>query len=599
MADSMPYEQSRLYKIRHSLSHIMAQAVKESFPEARLGIGPPIKDGFYYDIELSRGLTPEDLDRIELRMKEIVRTPVKFTSVSLSSDEARSMFKDEPYKRELIEDILLRRTDEYGNALPDGQSPALTAYTHAGPDMSFTDLCRGPHVAGSNEIDPDALKIMSVAAAYWRGDSKRPMLQRIYGTAWENRKDLEDHLARLEEAKKRDHRTLGKELDLFSTSPEVGPGLILWHPKGAMVRYLAERFSQQAHLSNGYQWAVTPHIGRAQLFKDAMYPPLKIEGEDFYLKPMSCPFHIQIFKSRQRSYRELPLRLAEFATVYRYELSGVLQGLTRVRGFTQDDAHTFCLPEQAEQEIRHAVRFSLYVLRSFGLVDFKAYIATRPPGKAIGTQEEWDKAIERLRLAIELEGLPYEYDEGGGAFYGPKVDIKVNDCLGREWQLSTVQFDFNLPRRFGMTYIGSDNKPAEPVMIHRALFGSVERFFGLLIEHYGGAFPLWLAPLQVVIIPVTDSHASYAHIVAAALMAEGFRAEVDEGQDRMGAKIRNAQLAKIPYALIVGKDEILSNTVSVRNRERGDLGKMPVTDFIERTREERMKGVAKALDRRL
>ena len=596
------YEDSELYKIRHSISHVMAHAVSEMFPDAKIAIGPPTADGFYYDFDLPRALTPDDLETIEQRMREIVREGHTFVRRVVNAAEARELFARQPFKLELIDSILQGGTDEYGEPLPENEEPQLTSYRM----NNFEDLCRGPHVRDTNQINPDAFKLTTVSGAYWRGDIHRPMLQRIYGTAWSTREELAEYLERVEQAKKRDHRTLGKALDLFSTSEAVGPGLILWHPKGGMVRYLAERFSQEAHLLNGYDWVYTPHIGRAELwetsghldfFRDTMYQPIDVDGEDFYLKPMSCPFHIQIYKSGQVSYRDLPKRYAEYATVYRYELSGVLHGLTRVRGFTQDDAHTFCMPEQARDEIRHALRFSLYVLRTFGLEDFKAYIATRPEKKAVGSLEEWENAQAILKETVTEENIEYEIDEGGGAFYGPKIDLKVKDALGREWQLSTVQFDFNLPERFGLEYAGSDGQAHRPVMVHRALFGSAERFFGMLIEHYGGVFPLWLAPIQVVMIPISDRHNAYAMEVARQLKAHGVRVTTDISNDRMQAKIRNAEMEKIPYLLVIGDKEVSDRNLSVRSREQGTLGKMTIEAFIEMTKEQREKGKAKSIMR--
>jgi len=596
----VPYEQSDLYRIRHSSAHVMAQAVLEMFPEAKIAIGPPIADGFYYDFDLPRPLTPDDLEEIQQRMRAHLGEEHRFDRRTVSADEARELFADQPYKLELIDDILERGADEYGERLPDGEKPELSTYTVD----TFEDLCRGPHVESTATIDPEAVQITRLAGAYWRGDEKRPMLQRVYGTAWRTPEELQQYLERLEDAKQRDHRRLGKRLDLFSVSDAVGPGLILWHPRGARVRFLAERFSQEAHLLNGYQWVYTPHIGRANLwqtsghldfYREGMYSAIESEGEDYYLKPMNCPFHAEIYKNRPRSYRELPLRFAEFGSVYRYERSGTLQGLTRVRGFTQDDAHTFCLPEQIDHEIQLALKFSLYVLRTFGIDDFKAYVATRPEEKAIGEPEAWDRAVATLRRAVELEGLPFEIDEGGGAFYGPKIDLKVRDSLDREWQLSTVQFDFNLPERFELEYIGEDGQAHRPLMVHRALFGSMERFFAMLIEHFGGAFPLWLAPDQVMIIPITDQQVEHCRGLAARLEAAGMRVVVNERDDRMQAKVREFELDKIPYALIVGKREVAQDTVSVRSREQGNVGAMSVDDFLESTLEERQRGRAEAL----
>ncbi len=580
---SEKYEETELYKIRHSAAHVMAQAVMEMFPgQARLAIGPPIEDGFYYDFDLPRPLSVEDLAAIEKRMRQIIGGKHPFVRREVSADEARQHFKDQPYKLELIDGLDKGGADEYGNPIAD--KPVISFYTHD----TFTDLCRGPHVEHTGQLNPAGIKLMSVAGAYWRGDSSRPMLQRIYGTAWKTKEELERYLWKLEEAKKRDHRQLGKELDLFSISEDVGPGLILWHPKGARIRVLVEDFSRQAHLENGYEWVFSPHIGRAHLwetsghlgfYKENMYAPMDIEGEAYYAKPMNCPFHIQIYKSRIRSYRDLPRRYAEYGTVYRYERSGVLHGLTRVRGFTQDDAHIFCRPDQVEAEILRALQFSLFILRKMGLTDFKAYLATRPE-KYVGEVADWDKATEALRRAVEKESLPYVLDEGGGAFYGPKIDLKVNDALGREWQLSTIQFDFNLPARFGLEYIAEDGQPRQPYMVHRALLGSMERFFGVLIEHFAGAFPFWLAPVQVEVIPVADRHLPYAHEVARQLRAHGFRVEVDERGERMQAKIRDAQLQKIPYMLIVGDKDQAAGAVSIRKRSGEDLGPKPLAEFI-------------------
>jgi threonyl-tRNA synthetase len=573
-----------LQRMRHSAAHVMAQAVLEIFPAAKLAIGPAIEDGFYYDFDLPRALRPDDLPDIERRMARIIAGQYPFRQERWPREKALEYFREkgQTYKVEIIEN------------LPDEE---VSIYQHD----SFLDLCRGPHVEHTGQIG--SFKLMRVAGAYWRGDEKQPMLQRIYGTAWFTQEELDQYLWRLEEARKRDHRTLGKSLDLYSTSESVGPGLILWHPRGATVRFLAERFSQEAHLYNGYEWVYTPHIGRAGLwrtsghldfYRDSMYSPMDIEGEQYYVKPMNCPFHIEIFKSRLRSYKELPKRYAEFGAVYRYERSGTLHGLTRVRGFTQDDAHTFCRPDQIEDEVRHALQFSLYILRTFGLESFKGYVATRPT-KSVGALEDWDMAIAILKRVAESVGLSYNIDEGGGAFYGPKIDLKVVDRLGREWQLSTVQFDFNLPERFELGYIGEDGQPHRPYMVHRALFGSAERFFGMLIEHYGGAFPLWLAPEQAIIVPIADRQRSYAQQVAQRLQAAGMRAVVDEGDDRMQAKIRNAEVQKVPYVLVVGNKEEQAKTVAVRSRNEGNLGPMTVEAFLEITREERARGIPQPL----
>ncbi len=572
------------YRLRHSTAHVMAQAVLEMFPEGKVAIGPPIEDGFYYDFDLPRSLSTDDLEEIEKRMQRIVAGNHPFEYRVVSADEARTLFQNQPYKLELIEG-LAKGEDEYGEA--GSGSSVISTYKQD----TFEDLCRGPHLEHTGQIAPDAFKLLSVAGAYWRGDERNPMLQRIYGTAWSHKEELDHYLWKLEEARKRDHRRLGKELDLFSISEEVGPGLILWHPKGAMIRVVAEDFVRQAHLENGYEWVFSPHIGRANLwqtsghldfYNENMYAPMDIEGEMYYAKPMNCPFHIQIYKNHLRSYRDLPQRYAEFGTVYRFERSGVLHGLTRVRGFTQDDAHIFCRPDQIDQEISRALDFSLYVLRSFGLRDFKAYLSTRPEEKYVGKPENWDAATEALRRAVDKAELPYEVDEGGGAFYGPKIDLKVHDALGREWQLSTIQFDFNLAERFQLEYIGEDSQPHQPYMVHRALMGSIERFMGVLIEHFGGAFPLWIAPMQAMLIPITDRHLDYAYTVQQRLRAIGIRVEINQSRERMQAKIRNAQLQKVPYMLIIGDKEQAADSVSVRMRSGEDLGALPVDAFIER-----------------
>jgi len=584
------YEESELYRIRHSTAHIMAQAVMEMFPgEAKIAIGPPIEDGFYYDFDLPRPLTPEDLEGVEARMKEIIAGDFEFQREVLSAEDAQERFADQPYKIELIEGLEAGGMDEYGE--PIEEKPEISIYTH---DI-FTDLCRGPHVESTKKINPKAVKLLNVAGAYWRGDEKRPMLQRIYGTAWASAEELDQYLWKLEEAKKRDHRRLGKELDLYSFSDAVGPGLVLWHPKGGMVRKLAEDFAREEHERGGYEFVYSPHIGKAQLwetsghldwYQDGMYAPLDIEGQQYYLKPMNCPFHVQIYKSRTRSYRDLPLRYAEWGTVYRYERSGVLHGLLRVRGFTQDDAHLFCRPDQMPEEIDRVLDFSLNILRAFGFEDFQAYLSTRNPEKAAGRPEDWEAPTEALRSSLERVGVPYEIDEGEAVFYGPKIDLKLNDALGREWQLTTIQFDFILPERFDMAYIGEDGQEHRPYMIHRALFGSMERFMGVLIEHFAGAFPVWLAPIQATLIPIADRHVEYAEKVAAQLREAGVRVDVDQRSERMNAKIRDAQLQKIPYMLVVGDREAEAEQVAVRMRSGEDLGALSVEAFLERVKAE-------------
>jgi len=573
----------KLHKLRHSAAHVMAQAVLDLFPTAKFAIGPAIENGFYYDFDLPRPLSAEDLEQIESRMKEIIKQRHTFEKQVVSAEEAKQLFKDQPYKIELIEGLEEGGFDEHGN--PIEEKPEISIYK----SDTFIDLCRGPHVEHMGQINPKGLKLMSVAGAYWRGDEKRPMLQRIYGTAWSDPKDLKEYLWKIEEAKKRDHRRLGKDLDLFSINDEIGPGLILWHPKMGLMRKLAEHFCDEEHMKAGYDFVYTPHIGKASLwetsghlgfYKENMYAPIEVDGQEYYLKPMNCPFHVHIYKSRIRSYKELPMRFAENGTVYRYERSGVLHGMLRVRGLTQDDAHHFCVPEQMPDEIDFVLNFSLHILRSFGFVDFNAYLSTRPE-KFVGEVSRWEDAEEALELALQRADIPYQVDDGGGAFYGPKIDIKVKDALGREWQLSTIQFDFNLPERFDMTYVGEDGQTHRPYMIHRALLGAYERFFGTLIEHFGGAFPVWLSPVQAILIPIADRHNDYAHNVAEKMKAAGLRVQVDDRTDRMNAKIRDAQNQKIPYMLVIGDQEIEADSVAVRKRSGENLGAIETAAFIE------------------
>lgn len=582
------YEESQLYRVRHSAAHIMAQAVLEKFPEGKVAIGPPVEDGFYYDFELPRALTPEDLESIEKRMRGIIQSKVNFERRVVSAEEARQIFHDQPFKLELIAGLEAGTLDDDGN--PVTEKPEISIYSQGG----FTDLCRGPHVEISTQINPAAIKLMSVAGAYWRGDEKRPMLQRIYGTAWSTPQELKDYLWRLEEAKKRDHRKIGHDLDLFSIQEEIGAGLILWHPKGGKIRKIIENFWSEEHEANGYDFVYTPHIGKSQLwetsghlgfYKENMYSPVDIEGQQYYIKPMNCPFHLYIYKNSLRSYRDLPLRYAEEGTVYRYERSGVLHGLMRVRGFTQDDAHHFCRPDQMPGEIDFVLGFSLHILRSFGFSDIHAYLSTKPE-KSVGDPALWLAAEAALEDSLKREGIEYDVDLGGGAFYGPKIDLKVKDAIGREWQLSTIQFDFNEPERFDLTYIGEDGQPHRPYMIHRALLGSLERFFGVLIEHYAGAFPAWLSPIQVAVIPIADRHVEYTQQVGAQLRKAGLRTSVDERSERMNAKIRDAQNQKIPYMLVIGDKEIENQEVSLRLRNGENPGAMPVADFLARARED-------------
>jgi threonyl-tRNA synthetase len=566
----------------------MAEAVLNMFPEGRLAFGPPIEDGFYYDFDLPRSLTPEDLEEIEARMKEIIDGDYPFDQRDVGVDEAKKMFADQPYKIDQIERLASGEEDEHGES---GAEPvhSLSIYSHHG----FKDLCAGPHLENTGQIPADAFKLLNVAGAYWRGDENQPMLQRIYGTVWESHDELEQYLWQLEEAARRDHRKLGKQLDLFSIQEEGGPGLICWHPKGARIRRIIEEFWYQEHDRGGYEILYTPHVGKADLwsisghldfYRESMYSSMDIEGQEYYIKPMNCPYQILVYNSRRRSYRELPLRWAELGTVYRYERSGVLHGLLRVRGFTIDDAHIICTPDQVEDEILGVYDFSLNMLRAFGFQDFAIYLATRPE-KAIGVPERWEQAQHALKRALDAQGLPYEVDEGGGAFYGPKIDIKVKDALGREWQTTTIQFDFNLPTRFDMIYVGEDGLEHQPYVVHRALLGSLERFFGTLIEHYGGAFPVWLSPIQAVLIPIADRHNTYAREVAGRLRAAGLRVEVDDSSDRMQAKIRNAQLDKTPYMLVIGDREVESSTVALRLRSGEDLGAQPVSEFITMAQE--------------
>ncbi len=575
------YRASPLYRKRHSAAHLMAAAVLEYIPEAKVAIGPPIDYGFYYDFDLPRPLTQEDLEKIETRMRELIRAGLDFNYQEISPEEAERLFADQPYKLELIHDILQRGTDEYGEQTTQ---PKLSIYTSG----KFVDLCRGPHVTNSREINPDAVKLLTVAGAYWRGDERRPMLQRIYGTLWETPEELQAYLAWREEVEKRDHRRLIKQLDLISFHEEAGPGLAYWHPKGAIVRKTIEDFWRDQHIEGGYDFVYTPHMGKAWLwetsghlgfYRENMYAPMDVDGQEYFIKPMNCPFHIMIYKTQLRSYRDLPLRWAELGTVYRYERSGVLHGLMRVRGFTQDDAHIVCTPEQVEDEILNVLRFSLRMLRAFGFEQFDVYLSTRP-AKAVGEPERWEKAQEALKRALAAESLDYDVDEGGGAFYGPKIDIKIKDALGRSWQCTTIQFDFNLPERFDMTYFGDDGEAHRPYMIHRALLGSLERFFGVLVEHYAGAFPVWLAPEQARIIPIADRHIEYAKQVEARLRQAHLRVKTDTSSARMNAKIREAQMQKVPYMLVVGDKEAETDSVALRLRSGENRGAMSVEAFI-------------------
>ena len=565
----------RLLRQRHSAAHVLAEAVLELFPDAKYAIGPPIEHGFYYDFDLPRPLTPDDLAMIEARMRESVARDVPIAGEWIPKDEARRIFVDQPYKLELIDEI---------------EDETVGHFRHG----AFEDLCRGGHVERTGQLG--AFKLTHVAGAYWRGDERRPMLQRVYGALFPTQGELDAYLEARAEAERRDHRRLGRELDLFSTHEEFGPGLIYWHPKGARVRLEIESIWRDEHLAAGYELVYTPHVARATLWErsghldfyaESMYSPMDIDGSDFYLKPMNCPFHILIYKDALRSYRELPMRLAELGTVYRYERSGTLHGMLRVRGFTQDDAHIICTPDQVEDEIVGVVELFVRVLGAFGFDEVRARLSTRPKEKYVGRIEDWDLAEASLRAALERTGLPYEVDAGAGAFYGPKIDFDLIDALGRDWQCSTVQFDFNLPERFEMGYIAEDGQEHRPFMVHRALYGSIERFVGILIEHYAGALPLWLAPVQAVVIPIADRHVPFAERVREALVARRLRAAVDDGGDRMGAKIRKAQLQKVPYMLVVGDREQEAGQVSVRHRALGDLGAVELEGVVERLAAER------------
>ena len=567
----MMHEHDRLDTLRHSMAHVMAEAVLELFPGTQIAIGPAIENGFYYDFDLPRPLVNEDLEAITEKMKAIIAEDLTFEKKVVTRSEARELFKDQVYKLELLDAI---EEDE-----------EVSIYSLGG----FTDLCRGPHVESTKELRSDAFKLMNIAGAYWRGKETNPMLTRIYGTAWSNPKELRLYMQHLEDVEKRDHRKLGRELDLFSLHEEAGSGLVYWHPNGARIRQEIENFWRAEHYANGYEMVYTPHIGKSWLwetsghlgfYKEGMYPSMEMDNADYYVKPMNCPFHIMIYNNSKRSYRDLPFRWAELGTVYRYEKAGTMHGLLRVRGFTQDDAHLFVTPDQMEEEIAEVLRFSLHMLKSFGFSDIAAYLSTRPE-KAVGDPKRWDDATEALRRAIEKEGLSYEVDEGGGAFYGPKIDLKIKDAIGREWQLSTVQFDFNEPERFDMTFVDRDGTEKRPYMIHRALLGSLERFFGVLIEHYAGAFPPWLAPEQIKVIPVSDAYDEYAKSVVSELKKAGLRASGDYSDNRMNAKIRTAQNLKIPYMVILGEREKENNEVSVRYRTGKQENSITLASFIK------------------
>ena len=587
--------------LRHSTAHVMAQAVTRLFPGAKFSIGPAIENGFYYDFELPDGKTfsDDDLERIEAEMREIVKANQPFVRSEMSMAEAKELFADQPYKVEIIERVESAESDNE-DAAEVGEGGVISAYRNTD---SFVDMCVGPHVPSTGKLG--FFKLQRVSGAYWRGNEKGPMLQRIYGTAWESKQALADHLHQLEEAAKRDHRKLATELDLLSFPHELGGGLAVWHPKGAIVRKLMEDYSRTRHEHGGYEFVYTPHLANGKLFEtsghlqwyaDGMYPPMEMDNGTYYMKPMNCPMHCLIFRSRQRSYRELPLRLFELGNVYRYERAGTLHGLMRIRGFTQDDSHIYCTKEQMAVEVAGLLDFVLSVLRAFGFDDFTFNLSTKDPEKYIGDDEIWDEATEALRQALDSHGLEYAVKEGDAAFYGPKIDIDVKDAIGRSWQLSTIQADFQLPERFDLEYVGADNGRHRPIMLHRALFGSIERFFGVLLEHYAGAFPTWLAPTQVRVLAVAEAHEPYAATVVDALVAAGARVDTSPADDGLGKRIRNAKLEKIPYVLVVGDDDVAAGTVGVNPRggevERG----VRVQDFVDQFLQEIADAESAALD---
>ena len=566
---------TELETIRHSCAHLMAQAVQELFPGTQVTIGPVIEDGFFYDFSRKDAFVPEDLVKIEKRMKELAAADIPIVRSEISREEAKKKFSDmgEIFKVEIIESI-------------DPNEP-ITIYSQG----DWGDLCGGPHVESTKKIK--AFKLLHTSSAYWRGDERNPVLQRIYGTAWNTEKELRLYLKRLEEAKKRDHRKLGKELDLFSVSDDIGPGLILWHPKGARIRHLMEEFWKKEHFRHGYEMVISPHAakidlwktsGHTEFYKDNMFSNMDVEGREYVMKPMNCPFHIQIYKTKLRSYRDLPVRFGELGTVYRYERSGVLHGLLRVRGFTQDDAHLFCRPSQIEEEITKVLDLIVFVLQSFGFHEYKIYLSTRPE-KYVGSDSGWESATKALETALNNKNLEFEVDPGEGVFYGPKIDIKIKDSLNRYWQVSTVQVDFNLPEKFDITYIEEDGQRRQPIMLHRALMGSLERFFGCLIEHYAGAFPLWLAPIQIILLPITDNHTEYTDKIAEELEESGIRVEKDLRNEKIGFKIREAQLQKIPYMIVLGDKEVETSTLSVRRRRSKETRTLDLKTFLNEVNE--------------
>ena len=561
-------------RMRHSAAHVLADIVTRKHPDISVGIGPPTDDGFYYDFLTEETFSEEDIKQFEKEMQAVIDEDLKFVYREYQREEAKSINAEQPLKLELIDDI------------PDGE--VISTYTHG----RFEDLCAGPHVESTGQIK--AYKLLNVAGAYWKGDENRPMLQRIYGTAFENSGELEQHLENIEEARKRDHRVLGKQLNLFSISEDIGPGLVIWHPKGAIIRGIAEDFWKSEHVSAGYSLVYTPHIGKSDLWKtsghlefysDNMFAPMDMDGQDYYLKPMNCPFHMTYYKTDLRSYRDLPIRIGELGTVYRYERGGVLSGLLRVRGLTQDDAHIFCREDQVQEEVNRILDLTFYLLKTFGFDDYRIMLATKPE-KAVGEDTKWEIATQALKDTLNSRQIDYEVDEGGGAFYGPKIDIHIKDAIGRLWQVTTVQFDFNLPNRFELEYVGEDGAKHEPFVLHRALLGSMERFMGILIEHYGGAFPTWLAPVQAIIIPIASRHEDFGMKVKDQRSKTGIRCELDDRNERMGSKIRDAQVEKIPYMLVVGDRESDTDTVSVRHRSGEDLGSMPINTIIGKIADE-------------
>ena len=565
----------KIEKIRHSLAHILAYAVQKLYPGAKFGIGPAIENGFYYDFELPRKITQEDLPKIEETMRKLIEKGIEFKKKIIKREEAEKIFKDQPYKLELIKEI-------------EGENVSIYE------SGEFIDLCAGPHVKSTKEINPEAFKLVKIAGAYWKGSEKNPMLTRIYGIAFETKEELENYLRIQEEIEKRDHRILGQKLELFLFDGEVGAGLPIWMPRGAILRKIIQDFLFEELKKEGYEWVVTPHIGNLnlwktsghwELYRENMYSPIKIDEEEYLLKPMNCPFHVKVYKSKIRSYKDLPIKYAEFGTVYRYERSGTLHGLTRVRGFTQDDAHIWCTPEQLSKEVEKLVKQALRILKIFGFKEYNIYLATRPE-KFAGTEKMWKKAMAVLRYVLKKRKLKYQIDPGGGVFYGPKIDIKIKDCLGREWQCTTIQVDFNLPERFDLTYVDKKGKKKRPIMIHRALLGSIERFIGVLLENTGGALPLWLSPEQIWIIPVGSRHKKYAKEIGSRLELLGFRCRVRDENETVSKKIREGEIQKIPYILVVGDKEMKSKTVRVRQRQKGDIGEMKLTKFLEKIKME-------------